>query len=312
MFDENKLSVVISGPILGTKDDKKYYTREACKSARSFFKKAEIILSTWEGEDVEGLDYDVVVFSQDPGPNENDNINRQICSRLAGLKKASRTYTLAMRSESVIKNIAFTQYIDIYNKHDEYGKYCFLKHRVVIPASYPACRGELFHMGDWYYFGYTEDLINIWDIPYMDDTLYNNDEDDLLYNPHRYFITEFVRKYYPLNFLKKKDINEENREIYEAVLAENFVITGFYEYGITSLKYPLSGSFFNRLFHKEVGYTFNEWKELYNLYSNGNEEVKKTFEEKFMINICVPLKRSKVGQLFMRFRAKIFQLNYWE
>lgn len=312
MFDDKKLSVIISGPILGTDEDTKYYTKETCKSVRDFFKNAEIILSTWEGEDIAGLDYDVVVFSKDPGPNRTENINRQICSRLAGLKRASREYTLAIRSESVINSIDFTKYIDVYNQHSSSGKYRFLKHRVIIPASYPACRGELFHMGDWYYFGYTKDLIDVWDIPYMDDALYNNYQDDLLYNPHRYFIVAFIQKYYPLKFLKLTDVNEENKKIYEAVLAENFVITGFYEYGISSLKYPLSGSFFNKLFHKEVGYTFNEWKELYNLYSNGNVEIRKTMSERFMINICVPLKRSKVGQKFMCLRAKIFKLNYWE
>ena len=59
-------------------------------------------------------------------------------------------------------------------------------------------------------------------------------------------------------------------------------------------------------------YTFNEWKELYNKYSGGKEKIKKTFAEKFMINVCVPIKRSKIGGVFMSLRAKVFKLNYWE
>lgn len=309
MIDAGMLSIVISGPILGNGIEKNIYTIEACKSARKFFPGAEVIVSTWKGEDTEGLDYDILLLNEDPGPNEG-NINRQICSRLEGIKKASREYVLAIRSESVIYNTNFMKYIDRYNAHK--GTYTFLKNRVVIPASYPASRGALFHMGDWYFFGHKSDLLDIWDIPYMDDSVYNNFEDDLLYNPHRYLITAFVKKHYPLQFLKKNDITDNNRQLYEAVLAENFVITGFYEYGIKSLKYPLSGSFFSKLFHKEVGYTFCEWKELYNKYADGNEMINKSLAEKLMINVCIPAKRSKLGKCFMWIRAKLFKLNYWE
>ena len=201
-------------------------------------------------------------------------------------------------------------YLDKYDKHSD--KFNFLKNRIVIPATYPASRGELFHLGDWYFFGYKDDLLAFWDLPYMKDELFNKDTDDLLYNPHRYLITTFVRKFYPLKFYKNEDVTEENKRIYENVIADNFVVTGFYEYGIESLKYPLSHRFFNKLFHKEVGYTFCEWEELYNKYSGGNLEIHKSFYERFMIDICVPLKRSKVGQIFFRIRRKIFKLEYWE
>lgn len=311
MVDSKDISIVISGPVLGTAHDGQFYTREACKSARLHFWNSEVILSTWGGENISGIDYDVLVQSEDPGPNEG-NINRQICSRLAGIKKASREYVLSIRSESVINSVAFLDFVDKYKLHAEDRRYIFLNNRIIIPASYPAARGELFHIGDWYFFGHKEDLIRLWNIPPMDDASYNNAPDDLLYNPHRYLITSFVKKYLPLQFEKKADINKDNREIYERVLAENFVITGFYEFGIRSLKYPLSGGFFNKLFHKEVGYTFCEWLELYNRYSNGREPIHKPFSEKFMIIICIPIKRSLPGRIFMKVRAKLFKLNYWE
>lgn len=215
-----------------------------------------------------------------------------------------------MRSESVIKNLNFVEYIDRY--FSKGNDFAFLENRVVIPASYPAVRGELFHIGDWYYFGHTKDVMNLWDLPYMNDEEYNKKENDLLFNPHRYLITSFVKKYYPLEFKKKTDITWENRKIYEAVLAQNFVITGFYEYGIVSLKYPLSGSFFNKLFHKEVGYTFNEWKELYNDYSGGEEMISKNLDEILTIKLFIPIKRTIIGQILMKVRARIFKLHYWE
>lgn len=39
MFDTSKLSIVISGPVLGTNEDEKYFTRETCKNARFFSQK---------------------------------------------------------------------------------------------------------------------------------------------------------------------------------------------------------------------------------------------------------------------------------
>lgn len=303
------LSIVVSGPILGTEIDQNEFTRKACATARKIFPRSEIILSTWNGSIVFGIDYDVLVESDDPGSNKG-NVNRQICSRRAGILKASRKYVLAIRSESEIKRTDFAEYIDKFESHG--NDFQFLKHRIIIPATYPACRGELFHLGDWYFLGYKDDLLKFWDLPYMDDTQFNNTEDDLLYNPHRYLITAFTRKFYPLEFYKKKDITEENKMIYEKIVAENFVVTGFYEYGIESLKYPLSHKFMNKLFHKEVGYTFNEWRELYNKYSGGSEKIKKSINEKFMINVCVPLKRSKIGNFLLKVRRKLFKLNYWE
>lgn len=309
MVDSYDVSVVVSGPILGTERNPKEYTERACLSVRQFLPNAELILSTWENEDVEGIEYDKLILSHDPGPNIG-NVNRQICSRKAGIMGANRKYVLAIRSESEIKRLDFMEYLDMFNNHKE--EFCFLNHRIVIPATYPACRGELFHIGDWYFFGHKEDLLSFWDLPYMDDNMYNKTMDDILYNPHRYLITAFVKKFYPLTFLKKNDITSENRMIYESVVAENFVVTGFYEYGIESLKYPLSYKFFNKLFHKEAGYTFCEWKELYNKYSEGNLKIKKSIYERFIINICIPLKRSCIGQMFFKIRRKIFKLEYWE
>lgn len=303
------ITVIVSGPVLGTETEPVLYTRKALESVRRCLPESELILSTWKEEAVDGLDYDILIQSDDPGGNTG-NVNRQICSRLAGLRKANNEICLCIRSESIIKRLDFMNFLDVFNEHS--GTYRFLEHRIVIPATYPACRGELFHIGDWYFFGHKEDLISFWDIPYMQDNLYNNTDDDLIYNPHRYIITSFVKKYYPLKFEKITDITPENKKIYEAVIAENFVVTGFYEYGIESLKYPLTYSFFNKLFHNEAGYTFCEWKELYNEYSGGNETIKKTFYERFMIDFCIPFKRSKIGQLFFKVRSKLFKLNYWE
>ena len=59
-FKKN-ISVVVQGPILP------FQTAICLKSIRKFLPKAEIILSTWEGSNINDLDYDVLVLNKDPG-----------------------------------------------------------------------------------------------------------------------------------------------------------------------------------------------------------------------------------------------------
>lgn len=295
MISSEDISVVVSGPIIKIKDKNSNYfcaTKKGCESIREKLPNAEIILSTWEDEDISDLDYDILVISKDPGANVN-NVNRQICSRRAGIRKASRRYVLAMRSESYINTLDFIDYFDKYNLHGLHGLN-YLEKRVVIPAAVPAHRhNEWFHMGDWYYFGQKEDLLKIWDLPYMIDdyycTTYKNNDNRIVYNAHRYLMTAFINKFYPLTFVEKTDYTKEKKEIYEAVLAENFVLTGFFEFGLLSYKYPDNGDFRNRLFHYKVEYTFGEWLELYNKYSGGREFIHKSILELLIINVCIPI-----------------------
>ena len=56
----NDISVVVQGAI-----DKKL-TPICLKSIRKYLPGAEIILSTWEGSDVENLDFDTIVLNHDP------------------------------------------------------------------------------------------------------------------------------------------------------------------------------------------------------------------------------------------------------
>ena len=91
MINSNEISVVVQGAI------DKENTPKCLKSIRKVFPQAEIILSTWEGANVEGLDYDEVIFNKDPGgvkdpfvPTFTNNLLRQMVSTKSGVKKAGR------------------------------------------------------------------------------------------------------------------------------------------------------------------------------------------------------------------------------
>ena len=86
------ISVVVQGNV-----DK--VTVDTLQSVRRFLPKAEIILSTWKAAAYEGLDYDKLVLSKDPGAvtfdirlNKLNNINRIIVSSKAGVRHAKRKY----------------------------------------------------------------------------------------------------------------------------------------------------------------------------------------------------------------------------
>ena len=59
-IDTKDISVVVQGAI------DKGYTPLCLKSIIKYLPESEIILSTWEGREVDNLDYDVLILSEDP------------------------------------------------------------------------------------------------------------------------------------------------------------------------------------------------------------------------------------------------------
>jgi hypothetical protein len=106
MIFDNEISFVVQGPIIknGT-----HSTRNVLKSIRTNFPHSEIILSSWIGEDTEGLEYDYLVVSElPPSINLNKdrqcNINRQILSTIEGVKVASKKYLIKTRTNTLFDN----------------------------------------------------------------------------------------------------------------------------------------------------------------------------------------------------------------
>lgn len=161
------ISVVVQGAV-----DRKY-TIKCLKSIRKKLPRAEIVLSTWEGTDVSGLDYDVLVLNKDPGAyvftsdGKKQNQNRQILSTKNGIKKTSRKYVLKIRSDMKIMGTRFLSYFD---KFKERNKECkIFQKRILINSLYTRSpdsqKSFLFHPSDWMMFGLREDVLNLWDIP---------------------------------------------------------------------------------------------------------------------------------------------------
>lgn len=171
----NNISVVIQGKVFGAPGEayEKQLTLQCIESVRKHVPNAEVIISTWEGSDVSHLQYDKVVFSQDPGatayhihdPSFFNNNNRQIVSTYAGLKAATKKYAIKMRGDCTIQNTGFVAYLRDYPRSDQYK---FFKERVIISTHFsrnPRRIPQLIHPSDIFQVGLLQDLQNLWDIP---------------------------------------------------------------------------------------------------------------------------------------------------
>lgn len=262
MINSKDISVVVQGAI-----DKKL-TPKCLKSIRKYLPDAEIILSTWENSQTEGLDYDFLLLNQDPGGYKHDfalynkkssinNFNRQLVSTKSGVQKSSRQYCLKLRSDLVLNNSNFLKYWDKFNKQNE--EYKIFKHRVLCSSIYSreySCNitgnslPTPFHPSDFWFFGLTEDLKEYfnscpkqtdeeagnWSFKYPNRLPYSS----MLWRfaPEQFFCVNWVKKHYPnIQFDDWSDWNPENIELSNNILYNNFIFLDFEQSGIYSKKH---------------------------------------------------------------------------
>lgn len=255
------ISVVVQGAI------NKELTPKCLKSIRKYLPGAEIILSTWEGSAVSGLDYDILLLNQDPGGYKHDfaiynktrsmnNFNRQLVSTKNGVLKANRKYCLKLRSDIILENSNFLKYWDKFEIQN--SEYKLFSHRVLCSSLFSreySCQcgtgfPTLFHPSDFWFFGLTEDLKDYfcdcsiqnaaeaggWSFKYCNKLPYPS----MLwrYAPEQQFCVNWVKKYYSnLQFEDWSDWNPQNIELSNNILYNNFIFLGFEQSGIYSAKY---------------------------------------------------------------------------
>lgn len=185
MIKSNEISIVLQGPIY------KNITSRVCKRMREIFPEAEIILSTWEGECLSNLVFDILVENKDPGGTplmldnslkKTNNVDRMILSSKNGIKKATRKYTLRWRTDCLLKNDNFLKFFDKYDKRCPEWKIFqkrVLVHYPTLPYVYPLGPTDISC------FGLTEDVLIYWDLPLQS-------EEDATY---------FIKHPYPKNLL---------------------------------------------------------------------------------------------------------------
>lgn len=307
------LSFIVQGPVYNAINNSKRLsvTCRALNSIRENFPEAELILSTWEGGNVDNLTYDVLVLNKDPGSEimhpsgVRHNVNRQIVSTMAGLKVASRKYIIKTRTDVVFTHNKCLDYLFCYQKRSD--DYRFTKERVLVASVTSVNPNKYlqfpYHPCDWFYFGLKEDMIDIFDIPFFPEPEFTHwfktrecpinhpaYWTTARYAPESYLWYSFCKKHLDIKFDHLCDISNNNIEISERIFANNLVVLKPSQLGIVSLKNKYVYSY---LYHM---YTFTEWKRLYNKYCQGTLPIGYDFDMAlYRLAHYVNMLRPKIG-----------------
>ncbi len=234
------LSFVVQGKIQPN-------TKNCLLSIRQFYPASCVILSTWECDVVEGLSYDTLVRSKDPGavefaPGFFYNLNRQIISSAAGLNKVGTDLAVKMRTDTQI----IDRKLEKIASSQPFGH--FFEHRIAAldlffrdPRAYPL----LFHIGDIFHCGKTSDLLNLWTIPLAPEpetSMWSARRFDILndrksylprYAPEQYIFIAFLNKLgYSVSLDYWCQTTEEDAIFSEQAIARNFSIYTMEELGL--------------------------------------------------------------------------------
>jgi hypothetical protein len=293
------ISVIVQGPVHSTQ------TKKTLQSIRKNLPDAEIILSTWENSNLDGLDFNTLVLNKDPGTKLIkaykskkifDNLNRQLISTQEGLKKATKKYTLKLRSDLIISNTLFLDNFDGFEART--SEYKLFEHKVLIPMLFTRHNYRVeknkkvempFHISDWWFFGLTTDIKTYFEQTELVDNsvfpeyfnLVSNIEKKNPYGklknkfaPEQYFAYScFARAYKDIYMEDAADVNGELMCKFKKCLLNNFIVLDFKHSGIYSNKYCFSKC------EKFIG---DQYIDLYNPY-RFQKDYKEICDKEFLV-----------------------------
>lgn len=249
------ISVVVQGAIA------EGVTQKCLRSIREQLPNCEIILSTWQGADITGLEYDKIILNKDPGARYFDvmgkiynNCNRQLLSTQAGLDVASRKYILKFRTDFVLENTEFLKYWNEFKLRNR--EFAFFEHRVLADTIFTRFASDItgyampFHVSDFWMFGLANDVREYFchtdlmaeaDLGEYDHLYpYKRPYPQMTfrYAPEQYYCYSFAKRFLPeLEFDDWTDWNTKNIELSDKILFNNFIFLSFEQSGIWSDKH---------------------------------------------------------------------------
>lgn len=254
MIESRDISVVVQGPV---RPD----TAECFASVRHVLPGAEIIFSTWSGEDVSGLTCDKIVRSEMPPAFAQhirtgiiNNLNRLIRSTKAGVAAAERPYLLKIRSDLILTDDRFLR---TFNKYRAPGPRTVFTRKVVVPLIYSRTgyRGfrTPFHVSDWAAFGLTEDLRHLYlNTPEVEEPNFTQfflgREKESPYGPtllrmapEQYQVLSAFRHYFQdVDMDDCATVSSELSRASDEFIISNFIVAPFDDTGWHVRKYPQS------------------------------------------------------------------------
>lgn len=253
---------------------------------------------------------DEVVAVPDPGgfayaerPGEKiNNVNRQIANTAAGLKKVRTPYALKLRSDFLLTGNGFLRYFDAFPAADE--AYRAFGHKLLACCYFARNpRSDMpfpFHPSDLAFFGRTEDLLRLYDIPLMTrEQAYWNRQDrhQYQYVPEQYlFINCLKRGGFAPECGFYNDCREAGVAQTERFFASDFIFLTFEQFNLRPTKATFDMAVHPNAFRS--CYTHIEWRRLYRDYVDAAHVVPERDEE-----------REKIERLYRRYRKYRFVSN---
>lgn len=244
-----KVSIIFQGPVNN-------FTQAALESARSFYPKDQIVLSTWEDEDVKNLRThadSLVLSSTDAikGRNNHQNFAKKQHTSLAGLSAAENEHVVIVRTD-----IAFTSDTLRGNVLD-----CSLDG--VVHSDLRIFRSKIRHP-NWYCFadkkplyfteaahaGLAEDLVKYLSCGFIPDVSSKHSYIFLQDKPYKINGWDcgnentlpclFASKHLNYKFGSSESFaSKEEKDMSDKILFENFILLdGDKEFGVRFLKHP--------------------------------------------------------------------------
>lgn len=254
---------------------------------KQYFPQSPIIISTCNKVDIKIIGADKIMISDDPGffyysarPGEKvNNVNRQIVTTLAGLKACQTRYAFKLRSDFFITGNSFLDFWGKFPKSD-------INHQVfehkILSCCYFARNPNSnmpfpYHPSDLAFFGRTDDLIKLFDIPLM------TEKEAFWDTKNSHFINRYVpEQHIFINCLKKcgkevlchyyNDVSEQNITDTERYFASNFIFLSFEQFNLKPTKQTFNMKMHPNAF-KSCCYTHVEWQKLYQKYVDGKIDV---------------------------------------
>lgn len=281
------ISVVIQGPVQSYQERAmdQNITKQCINSVRQFLPEAHIILSTWPDQELTDLDYDELIISEDPGSNiryftdRNQpkffNNNRQIVTTLNGLKAVKTKYAIKLRSDNYLTSADF---INLFEDYPQRGaEHQIFKQRIVIANTFSRKYAKglpaAFHLSDFFYFGLTEDLLKLWDIPQLSD--YDIEAAGIISPNYPHYPIDCTQMFWQeglknFNFATHlahlHDLSNNKLKLAEQFIANNLIIAPPEQLGLALCDKFLGKARVNRARGKSSFYQWSDWLALYRKY----------------------------------------------
>lgn len=283
-----EISYVIQGPVCDT-------TSCLVEEILDLDDRANIIVSTWASSLQADLNnkYSTVgnvkiIINEDPGPISGgketwfNNINRMIVSTLNGFREVRTPYAMKVRADATLDcSVSFSKASpnnnrgevivagdfakEFIRKRHYFRPTLFLNEPIVMCWSMSHSPFFTYYMSDWFQFGLTKDLVDLWDIPLAgtEDAEYfkHHPQGSSLFGRYGQYISyDFLARWHSeqyvlINFLIKRGhvppVNHRNDWSLKKLLAGYKVLVS--DFGVVDRssicfkinKYPQKKRFFN-------------------------------------------------------------------